>query len=183
MEICKKKGKFYPERLFEHIYEITPQLLKEQGVKGIVFDIDNTIAPYEVEEPTRKMEEYLRSLEETGIRYAFVSNNHGSRVARFAKKLRAVQISDARKPLSKGPRRAMKEFGLTAKEVIGIGDQLFTDCLSAHFAGMRFWLVPPIRDKKTLFFRFKRWLEKPFVKAFSHYDEYLARASAPDRVI
>ena len=183
MEICRKKGIFYPERLFEHIYEITPQILKEQGVKGVVFDIDNTIAPYEVEEPTRKMEDYLHALENEGICYAFVSNNGGTRVARFAKKLRAVQIPDARKPLAKGPRRAMKEFGLNAKEVIGIGDQLFTDCLSAHFAGMRFWLVPPIRDKKTVLFRCKRFLEKPFVKAFEHYDEYLARASAPDRIL
>ena len=182
MEFCKKKGLFYPERLFEHIYEITPEILTEQGIKGVVFDIDNTIAPYEIEEPTHKMESYLNRLEEAGIRYAFVSNNRGERVARFARRLRgAIQISDAGKPSAKGPRRAIKAFGLEKEECIGIGDQLFTDCLSAHLAGMQFWVVPPIRDKKTLFFRFKRFLEKPFVKAFSHYDEYLARASAPDR--
>lgn len=183
MEICRKKGLFYPERLFETIYEITPELLTEKGIKGIVFDVDNTIAPYEVEEPTHSMEAYLRSLEEHGIRYAFVSNNGGERVKRFGKKLRALLIPDAKKPSGKGPRRAMKEFGLQASEVIGIGDQLFTDCLSAHFAKMEFWLVPPIRDKKTVFFRCKRFLEKPFVRAFEHYDEYLAKASAPDRIL
>jgi hypothetical protein len=26
--------------------------------------------------------------------------------------------------------------------------------------------VPPIRDKKNAFFRFKRWLEKPVVRRF-----------------
>lgn len=183
MEICEKKGLFYPERLYETVYEITPGALAAEGIRGIVFDIDNTIAPYEIEEPTDRMRAYLDALREAGIRYAFVSNNHGDRVNRFNRVLRAPQFCKARKPSGKGVKKAIRAFGLQPEEVVGIGDQLFTDCLSAHFAGIRFWLVPPIRDKKTMLFRFKRFFERPFVSAFRHYREYSERASAPDRVL
>ena len=45
-----------------------------------------------------------------------------------------------------------------------MGDQIFTDCIAAHRAGIRFALVKPIKDKETLFFRIKRFFERPFVK-------------------
>ena len=47
-----------------------------------------------------------------------------------------------------------------------LGDQLLTDCLSARRLGVPCIIVPPIRDKKTLFFRCKRALEKPFLAAY-----------------
>ena len=40
MEICKKKGLFYPDILFPHIYEITPAYLQEQKVKGLILDLE-----------------------------------------------------------------------------------------------------------------------------------------------
>ena len=48
-----------------------------------------------------------------------------------------------------------------------IGDQVFTDVLAGRFAGLGLTvLVKPIKDKTSLFFRFKRFLEKPVLKAF-----------------
>ena len=55
---------------------------------------------------------------------------------------------------------------LTPGETAIMGDQLFTDVWSAQLVGVRSIVVPPIRDKKTFFFRFKRALETPFLKKY-----------------
>ena len=172
METNSKKGLLRPDILFRNIFEITPDLLLRNGYRGVVFDIDNTIAPYEIEDPTEQIKEYLFSLKNQGIQIAFVSNNRGERVSRFNKDLGFLEICNARKPFSKGIRTAVKTFGIPKSQVVSVGDQLYTDCLSAHLAGTPFYIVPPIKDKNTLFFRFKRAMEKPFLKSLSHYEEY-----------
>ena len=47
-----------------------------------------------------------------------------------------------------------------------MGDQLFTDVLAGKNLGMRAYTVPPIRDKRDPFTRFKRLLERPLMRAY-----------------
>ena len=61
----------------------------------------------------------------------------------------------------------MKSVGATAKDSAFLGDQIFTDVLSARNLGIKIaLLVPPIKDKLTLFFRFKRLMEKPIIRKY-----------------
>ena len=176
MEVNEKKGLLRPDILFRDIYEITPDYLSGKGIRGVVFDIDNTIAPYEIEEPTDRMKAYLQSLLDSGIQVAFVSNNRGGRVETFNRELGFPCFCKAKKPFPGGIRKAVRAFGITENEALAVGDQLFTDCLSAHLAHIPFYIVPPIRDKATPFFRLKRLLEKPFLKSFRRYAEYASAA-------
>ena len=155
---------FRPDLAFTDIYLITPNVLNSMGIKGIVFDIDNTIAPYEIDRPTHKMWEYFEKLKESGIKMAFVSNNNGERVTTFNENLGLFYVCKAGKPSPKGVCRCIQHFGLEKSQVLAVGDQIFTDCIAAHRAGIKFALVKPIKDKTTLFFKTKRFLEKPFVK-------------------
>ena len=47
-----------------------------------------------------------------------------------------------------------------------IGDQVLTDVWAGKRQKIRTYLVPPINDKKNLFFRFKRMLEKPIIRKY-----------------
>ena len=60
----------------------------------------------------------------------------------------------------------MREMGSTPENTAAIGDQLLTDALGAHLVGIPAFIVPPINDKKSLFFKFKRWLERPYIKRY-----------------
>ena len=60
----------------------------------------------------------------------------------------------------------MEKMGSNLENTAGLGDQLLTDTLAVHRLGMPSIIVPPIKDKRTLFFRFKRWLEIPFMKRY-----------------
>ena len=54
------------------------------------------------------------------------------------------------------------------EETAGLGDQLLTDTLAAHRLGLISIIVPPIKDKTTLFFKSKRLIEKPFIKRYKN---------------
>lgn len=146
--------------------ELTPTLLAERGVRGLLIDIDNTLAPYEQPLPDDDHREWFASLAAAGVRCALVSNNEPERVETFNASLGLPAYADCGKPGLKKLRVALAELGVPPSECAVLGDQLLTDCLAARRLGLRAFIVPPIRDKKTLFFRFKRALEKPFLRAY-----------------
>ncbi len=167
MRLFEKTSRFFqPDMMFPGIYEITPALLKEKGIKAIIFDIDNTIAPYEVATPTKEMIDYFKTLEDAGFRMAFVSNNKKERVHIFNLDLGYLYIHNAKKPFSSGVRACIRHFGLPKEEIVCVGDQIFTDCLAAHGAGLEFYMVSPVNKKESRFFKLKRFFERPFIKAF-----------------
>ena len=65
-----------------------------------------------------------------------------------------------------GTQKALAALGADASRAAMLGDQLFTDAYAGKRMGMRALIVPPIKDKTTLFFRFKRALEKPIMKSY-----------------
>lgn len=161
---------FIPDMKFEKYSDITPDFLISQGVSALLIDIDNTLAPYEQPSPDAGHFEWLSSLASAGISCALVSNNGPERVSLFAEKLGIPALPDCGKPRTKHLRRVLKELGVSPENAAILGDQIFTDCLAARRMGMRAYIVPPIKDKRTLFFRFKRALEKPFMKRCRVYD-------------
>ena len=72
----------------------------------------------------------------------------------------------AGKPFTKNIKRAMVRMGTTREDTILMGDQVYTDVLAAHLAGIRAILVPPIKDKRDPLTRFKRILERPVLKKY-----------------
>lgn len=163
-----------PDLRLEGYKSLTPEILKEQGVRALLIDIDNTLAPYEQPLPDDDHRAWFRSLKEAGVRCALVSNNKPERVTTFNASLGLPAYADCGKPSRKHLRRALDGLGVPASEAAVLGDQIFTDCLSARRMGMKAFIVPPIRDKRTLFFRFKRALEKPVLRA---YDRRARRAA------
>ncbi len=156
-------NKFIPTKIYEDIYKITPEALTEAGIRGLILDIDNTLVTYDDPKPTESVSRWLDSMHEAGIQTAFVSNNHSERVTGFCEGLNCYHRADAKKPSRKYLREAMAHMGTTAENTAAAGDQIFTDIYAAKRLGIRAFLVPPIKDKLTLFFRFKRLLEKPFL--------------------
>ena len=155
-----------PDYMFSAFDEITPTFLLERGIRALLIDIDNTLAPYEQDEPDERIVAWFDSLRAAGIQSALISNNHPPRVERFNAPLALPAYPDSGKPGSRAILAAMAEMGVTAAETAGLGDQLLTDTLAVHRLGMPSLIVPPIKDKTTLFFRFKRWLERPFIKRY-----------------
>lgn len=161
-----KYGFFCPDDRKNAFDEADAAYFAENGVSYLILDIDNTIEPYENAEPGERAIAWFSMLKEQGIKAAFVSNNNPERVKIFNKDLSLPFVAHAGKPFAFGIRKAMKMMGAEREKTMLLGDQIFTDVLGAHNAGIRVLTVPPIRDKRDILTRFKRRLEKPIMKSY-----------------
>lgn len=166
------KNYLIPDYMFGTFSEVTPEFLQSIGVRALLIDIDNTLAPYEQPDPDERIINWFAELKKHDIRVALVSNNHAPRVERFNNPLKLIAYPDSGKPGRKTLERAMREIGVTHAETAILGDQLLTDCFAGKHIGLRAIIVPPIKDKTNLFFRSKRFLERPFIRKFAKRNGY-----------
>ena len=158
--------KFYPDFKFSSIKEINCSFLSEHGIEFAILDIDNTLVSYTLPQADDTARDFLKMLEECGIKYAFVSNNHMKRVKRFAEEFGVFYVNDAGKPFLFGIKKAMRHMGAQKTNTVLIGDQIFTDVYAGKRAGLLTVMVDPIEAKETPFFGLKRRLEKIVMKDF-----------------
>ena len=154
---------FTPTRAYRSILSVTPDVLHEMGVRAIILDIDNTCTTHDNPVPIEGLFEWLDEMRQNDIKMMIVSNNHAPRVDPFAKLLGLPYVCDGAKPLPKGYREAVRKMGVKKRDVVTIGDQLFTDILGARIFGIKSILVKPIELEKTKLFKFKRALEIPLL--------------------
>ena len=166
------KDNLTPDYMFGTYLEVTPEFLKGLGIKAVLSDIDNTLAPYEQPDPDEKHKEWLEGMRKAGIKVALVSNNHAERVERFNRELGLDAYPDSGKPGKKTLLIAMEKLGVTKEETVMLGDQLLTDSYAGKHTGLISIIVPPIKDKTNLFFRFKRVCERPFIRKYAKMHGY-----------
>lgn len=158
--------KLVPDYYFDTFDLCTADFLKSIGVQGVILDVDNTLEPYENPLPSEKVLAWLDSLKGADIGAAIVSNNNGERINLFNRDIKLPAYYKAGKPFKRNLVRAMTDLGTDKSNTVMIGDQILTDVWAARNAGIRAILVPPIKDKRDLFTRFKRLLERPIMRKY-----------------
>lgn len=151
--------RFYPTEYVESAYAIDFKALYQSGVRGVLFDIDNTLVPHgaPADRRARQLFAYLKDL---GMSACLISNNQIDRVKGFADSVGAAFIENAHKPSVRGYQKAMKQIGCTTENTIFVGDQLFTDIYGANRTGIPAILVKPIHPKEEIQIVLKRCIEK-----------------------
>ncbi|MBE5979829.1 MAG: YqeG family HAD IIIA-type phosphatase [Paenibacillaceae bacterium] len=151
--------KFYPDEDVNSTYEIPFEDFYKKGIRGIIFDIDNTLVPHGAPADNRAKKMFLR-LHDLGMETCLLSNNKEQRVSAFAEDTGSLNyIFKGRKPGVEGYQRAMKLMGTNSSNTIFVGDQLFTDVFGAKRAGIYSILVSRIHPKEEIQIRIKRALE------------------------
>ncbi|MBQ9429744.1 MAG: YqeG family HAD IIIA-type phosphatase [Clostridia bacterium] len=155
-----------PDRMFDTVFEITPAFLAEAGISALLCDIDNTLSPYEDPVPSPQIRAWIEGMRAAGVAIALISNNTEARVAAYNKDLNLAAFADAHKPSVTVYKQAAAAIGVPLSRCAVLGDQLLTDALAAWRLRIPALIVPPIKDKTTLFFRAKRAIEAPFIRAY-----------------
>ena len=145
-----------PDKYFDSFDKITTDELSSTGVRLVICDVDNTLAPYEMAKPDERIIKWIKSIQEANICIVLISNNKDERLSLFNEDLKLRVYKNANKPSRKAFFAAMNEFNCDVNNTLVIGDQLLTDVLAAKRVGCKAYLVPPIKDKKTMLFRLKR---------------------------
>ncbi|CAM3816115.1 YqeG family HAD IIIA-type phosphatase [Mesobacillus zeae] len=157
---------FLPDQHVKSIFEITPESLKEKGIKGIITDLDNTLVEWDRPSATPKLIGWFEEIKLSGIQVTIVSNNSENRVKFFSDPLGIPYIFQARKPMRRAFHRAIKEMGLKREETVVIGDQLLTDVLGGNRGGFHTILVVPVAQTDGYWTRFNRKIERRILKSF-----------------
>ena len=149
--------KFYPGEYVNSTYEIDFDKLYEEGYRGVIFDIDNTLVEHGVKADERAIALFQR-LKTIGYKTMLLSNNKEARVSMFNEPIGVHTIWKANKPSPKKYREAMELMGTDTSSTIFVGDQLFTDVWGANRAGIKSYLVKPIHPKEEIQIVLKRYL-------------------------
>lgn len=149
----------YPGEYLDSTYRIDFEQLYQDGYRGIIFDIDNTLVPHGAPADERAILLFTR-LKKLGFQCVLLSNNKEPRVKMFNDAVQVQYIYKAGKPKPAGYRRAMEIMGTNTENTLFVGDQIFTDVCGANLAGIRTILVQPIHPKEEIQIVLKRYLEK-----------------------
>jgi uncharacterized protein len=148
------------------VLALTPAVIAQHGLKGLVLDVDDTIISTHSAVVPPEVKEWMEEVKQIAS-IALVSNNLShNRIRRIAAVLDLPYIFGARKPSRKKVRQAVQKMNLPFQEVAMVGDRLFTDVLVGNRLGMFSILVEPMQDssrrrkRKTWLRSFEVWLSQ-----------------------
>ena len=87
-------SKLIPDYVFESIYDITPQLLRENHVRSVLIDLDGTMASHKAALPPDSLAPFVRALRDAGMKVLVFSNNRAARVEKFCAALGVASAGD-----------------------------------------------------------------------------------------
>lgn len=151
--------RFFPDEYFASTYVIPFSVFYEEGYRGIIFDIDNTLVPHGAP-ADRRAKKLFCDLRKMGYSCCLLSNNQEPRVKMFNEEIGVNYIYNAHKPAKKNYKKAMQLMGTNCETTLFVGDQLFTDVWGAKRTGIKSILVRPIHPKEEIQIVLKRYLEK-----------------------
>lgn len=159
--------KYMPDVYQKSIYTINYQKLLSQGIKCLLFDLDNTLVPPSIKEPNDKLKELFNELKKMGFKIIIFSNSPKKRVKPFKDILEVDCSASSKKPSKKKFLLVLSEYNFLINEVAIIGDQILTDVLGGNKVGILTILVNPVSKKDLLITKFNRIIEKRIIKKLS----------------
>lgn len=144
----------------KQVYAIDFQAYYKKGFRGVMFDVDNTLVPFDVLNADSQLIGFIEELKNIGFQICLVSNNSEKRVATLNEGLGLLMMPNAMKPFKKKLHKALELMGINAQHCIFVGDQIFTDVWVGNRMKMETILVEPIQVKEQLITRIKRGIEK-----------------------
>jgi len=159
-------GMLKPDYYCNTVFDIPYGELWQRGIRGLIFDIDNTIAPYAENYPSPKIVALMKRIKGMGFKISLLTNNTNKRLDCFTKPLELTGRANAAKPFARGIRKLMIEQSTPTTHTAIIGDQLLSDIWAGKNARITTILVKPLSDKDFAFVRIKRMIEGRLLKRY-----------------
>lgn len=174
---------FKPTWMVHSIYSISPEQLKSQGIKAVLVDLDNTLIAWNQLEATEDSLRWIKKIKESGLKVMILSNNSGGRIQKVAEILEVEYVARSMKPMTGAFKQAEKKLGLTADEMVMVGDQLITDILGANRYQLRSILVKPLLASDAWNTKLNRFIEMKIMHILIKSDPQMKwRDTLDDRV-
>ena len=150
-----------PHYRIHHVWELTPERLRQWGLCALLLDVDCTLSRYRQSEALPEVIVWIEQLRTAGVRLCLVSNGMGPRIEQFAQRLNVPCVAKAMKPLPWGLWSAVEKLDAPPSQTAIVGDQVFADVMAGRLAGIRSILVEPIHpEEEPWYTRLKRLPER-----------------------
>ncbi len=136
--------KYMPDIYQKSIYYINYDKLYKKGIRCIIFDLDNTIAPPHVKTATKRLKKLFDELRDKGFKVVIMSNSPKHRIEPFKTYLNVDACAFSLKPSKNKYERIMEKFKYKSTELAAVGDQLLTDIYGANKLDITSILVNPL---------------------------------------
>ncbi len=153
-----------PDLRIASVIELTPQVLKAQGVSALLVDLDDTLVASHSHDIASEYRTWLETIKAADIALLLLSNGYPARVQYWSKELGVEGLALVGKPFGCAYRRGLRHLGKTANQTAMVGDQLFTDVMGAKRLGIKSILVNPLSPGGLPHTRVFRKLEKMILK-------------------
>lgn len=158
----------YPKAYLKNVKEINETFLKQNNIKALILDVDNTILDFD-KNFLEGVEDWCNNLKKQGIKFCILSNsNKKEKVKMVAQKLQMPYFYFGTKPLKRGFKKAIKELQEKKENTAAVGDQIFTDIIGANRMNIFSILVEPIKQKDIFITKIKRPLENYIIKKYQN---------------
>lgn len=158
--------KLYPKVYLKNVKDITIEFLKNNNIKGLILDVDNTLIDYD-KNLLDGCEDWCNNLKNQGIKMFILSNtNKVEKVKKVAESLELEYEYFAHKPNKKGFKKVQKLLNLEPENIGVVGDQIFTDVLGGNRCKMFTILTKPIDERDIWITRLKRPFENIVIKKY-----------------
>ena len=150
-----------PNMQVRKITDITIETLRENNIKGMILDVDNTLIDLD-RVPLEGIKEWIDNMKNEGIKFCIASNSlKKDKIEKVAKMLDIPYVHFSVKPTKIGLKKAKQILGIeNSKNIAEVGDQLFTDVLGTNRMKMFSILTEPLCEEKVKINNLKRKLEK-----------------------
>ena len=155
-----------PDYYYESVFAIPYNEFLQKNIRALIFDLDNTLAPYDVLHAPAKVTALMKRLKRMGFSICLLTNNTEKRIRTFNEHLGLPAIHSAMKPFTMAIKRAMGIMDAKPEETAIIGDQLFSDIWAGKNARITTILVKPASSRDIITVRFKRHIERFFIKSY-----------------
>ncbi|MBR4298003.1 MAG: YqeG family HAD IIIA-type phosphatase [Bacteroidaceae bacterium] len=167
-------SRYFPYEYVNDVFSIPYWALYKKGIRGLIFDIDNTLVPHG-KECTEEVVSLFEKLHKIGFTTLLLSNNSVQRVEKFNLNIGAHYIADANKPHVESFKKALALLKMNKQEVVVIGDHVLTDVRGANDCGLASILVKYIGHEKWGWKGWSRYLERLILSLYSCNKKYRYR--------
>jgi uncharacterized protein len=144
------KNLLQPNLFLESVLNLTPEMIQQHQLKGLVLDVDETLVPITVGNISQDLQDWIEKIRPHVSMWLVSNNLSESRIGSIARSLDIPYFVGAAKPRRHKVRQAMEEMDLPFNQVAMVGDRLFTDVVVGNRLGMFTILVNPIPHPDTI---------------------------------
>ncbi len=148
-----------PNRYYKDIFSINYDLLKQENIKYLLFDLDNTLGDSKESVPSKEVIELFQKLKED-FTLIIITNALPLRAKRYGEILGVEVFYLSRKPSRRNYLKIMSKYNANEKELVGIGDQIYTDIKGANRLDIKSIFLDPISKNESILTKPNRVKEK-----------------------